>query len=143
MEIHQQFHAILCGTLAYFHRIVDIAVAAAVAVALRIVGIVPDTDTDIIDAVLAQDLVDILFRAVEVKKLHTALFQRGNAGGIHAHNKIIGQILYLLHIQSIGTDLRFLIHVFTLPCAATGQQSSRQHSGNGTNRSVFSHKILL
>ena len=120
MEIHQQFHAILSGTFADFHRIVDVAVAAAVAVAVCIVGIVPDTDTDIIDAVLAQDLIDILFRSVEVKILHTALFQRRNAGGIHAHDKILGQILYLLHIQSIGTDLRFLIHVFTLPCAATG-----------------------
>ena len=89
MEIHQQLHARRRCPLANGNGIFNIAVAAAVAVARCVEGIVPDADTDVVDAVFTEDLIDILFGAFVVIVLHAALFQRGHAGGIHAHDEIL------------------------------------------------------
>ena len=142
MEVHQQLHAVFRCPLSDGHRVVNIAVASAVAVARPVKRIVPDADTDIVDAVFGQNAVNILFLSFVVIIPDTALFQRRNAGSIHAQNEIRGQILHLLHNQRIGGHsrlCRFGFHRLLLPRAAARQQQAQQHRQQYTN---FSHHHL-
>ena len=90
------------SSLADHNSVFDIAVAAAVAVALCVKRIVPNPDTDVINAVFAENLVDALFHALMVVVLHAACSQCRHTGGIHAENKLFRQIFHLFDVQGIG-----------------------------------------
>ena len=91
MKIHQQLHAVLRRPFPDQDRVLQITVAAAVASSVRSIGIIPDTDTDIIDPRAGKQREKILLRAVPAAVGHAALLQRGHAGNIHAEDKILGQ----------------------------------------------------
>ena len=76
VEIHQQTHAMGRGAAADLHRSGDVAVAPAIAVALRIKGVVPHPDADIVDAVFRQDGEQIPFLSVKIVIPHPRRFQR-------------------------------------------------------------------
>ena len=106
MEVDQQLHAVLCGTLADLNSVVNITVTAAVAVAVLIIGIVPDSDTDVIYAVVGKDLIDVLLTAVKIIVFHTAFFKRGDAGGIHTHDKALGKVVNLSYVEAVGGNAK-------------------------------------
>ena len=94
VEVDQQFHAILGGAFSDGNGIFNIAVTAAISLAIGCIGVVPDPDTDIVDAIVAQDLIDILRTAVMVIIANAALFQCRHTGSIHAYDEIIRHIFH-------------------------------------------------
>ena len=124
MEIHQKLHSILGSPFADGDGVVNIAVAAAVAPAFPVIGIIPDPHPDIVDAVFTEDLIDILFYAVVIVVFYAAILQGRHAGSVHAQDKILRQIFNLLYIERIGIHRHILLR-FRCPllgCAAGGEQ---------------------
>ena len=99
VEVHQQLHAKLRGSFADGHGIFNIAVAAAIAVAVFIKGIVPYANANIVDSVFRKNLINILFDSVVVVVLDSACFKRGYCRSIHTHNKVFGHIFNLFNVK--------------------------------------------
>ena len=111
VEVHDQLHAVFCRARADLDRLVDVVVAAAVAVALRVVRMVPYAHADMRDAVFRQRFEHVLLLAGKVIILYAALLLGNDRGRIHAHDEIVGQVLDLPDIQRAALDLSGRIHI--------------------------------
>ena len=148
MEVHKKLHAVCGGTFAYLNGIIYVAVAAAIAVSVGIKGVVPYADADIVDAVFAENFIDILFRTVIVIIFHAALFKGRHAGGIHAHDEVFGQVLHLFHIESIGCGHRHsgaFLRLGRLPRrrGASAAGAEKHKCGESQSKHLFLHDSLL
>ena len=103
MKIDADLHAILRSTLTQGNCGCYVVVTAAVTVTVLIIGIIPDTETDIVHTGLCQRHENILFFPVEIIIFHAAVLQSQYCRGVHAPVKIIGNAVDRLHI-----DGRFL-----------------------------------
>ena len=106
MEIHKKLHTVSGGTLTDLNRIFNITVAAAIAVSVRVKGIIPYTHADVVDSVFGEDLINILFHTVMVIIANPARLKRRHCGCIHTKNKILRDILHLFHIERFGNHVR-------------------------------------
>ena len=88
MEIDQQLHAAVSRAPADLLCLFQIVVAAAVAVAVRVIGIVPDAHADVIDAVVSKYFENILRLPCLIFEAHTGVFERDDRGDIHTADKI-------------------------------------------------------
>ena len=119
MEIRQKLHPAGGCPFPDLHRGTDITVAAAEAVAVCVIRIVPDPDADIVDPVVRQQPEQVRFISIEIVIFHTAGFFRQHAGDVHAEDKILRQVLHLLHVQRVRTGFR--------SCAYRKAQERRHH----------------
>ena len=99
MEINADLHAILRGTLSQSDGSRHVIVAATVTVAVLIIGIVPDPETDIVHTSLRQRHKYILLFSVKVIIFHATVFQSQYCGYVHTTVKIIGNAVHRLHIN--------------------------------------------
>ena len=99
MEVHDQLQAELRGALPDLQGIFDVAVAAAVAAALGVIGVVPDPHADVGHPVFRQDLEQILLLPVEVIEADAAPLLGDQRGHVHTHDEVLRQILHLQHAQ--------------------------------------------
>ena len=105
MEVDKQLHAVLCSTLTDLDSVVDITVTAAVALAILVIRIVPDSDTDVIYAVVRKNFIYVLLCAVKIVVFHTAFLKGGNGRCVHTHDKVLGQVLNLSYVKAVGGDV--------------------------------------
>ena len=70
MEVYQQVQSVLCRALTDLRGGRDIIIAAAVAVAVTVIGVVPHADADGVDAVVGKYFEDVLPIAVAVAEDH-------------------------------------------------------------------------
>ena len=89
MEIHQQPQARGGSSFSDLHRRGCIAVSAAEAVSVPVKRIVPDPHPDRVNAVLRQNLKQVLFPAFKVIVFNAALLLGEYAGNIHAEDEIL------------------------------------------------------
>ena len=109
----------------------DVAVAAAVAAALRVKGVVPHAHADRVDAALGERGEEILFPAVEAAVHDAAALLGQDAGDVHPEDEVRGEILHLFYIQALrahGRQLRFLPR----GRGAGGKQQRRGQSRGGS-----------
>ena len=99
MEIDADLHAILRSTLTQGNCGCYVVVTAAVTVTVLIIGIIPDTETDIVHTGLCQRHKYILFFPVEIIIFYAAVLQSQYCRGVHAPVKIIGNAVDRLHID--------------------------------------------
>ena len=88
MEVHQQLQAVGCRAFADLCGGVNVVVAAAVASAVRGEGIIPYAHADVVDAVVGEELEDILLRAALIAEEHTRFFQRDHRRDIHPTDEV-------------------------------------------------------
>ena len=125
MEVDEQLHAVGCCAPSDLHSRVDVVVAAAVAAAGAVIGVVPDAHADHIDAVFGKDRKEILFRTVEVIVSHAAALFGQYAGNIHAENKILRQVFHFFDIQRFRAHGVFLLLRGGSGASAGGKQQCR------------------
>ena len=89
MEIDADLHSVLRGPLPEFHGRVDIIIAAAVAVPVLIVRVVPDPEADIVHSGLGEDLHHILLFARFIIIFDPALLFGQNTGQVHAPDEVV------------------------------------------------------
>ena len=90
MEINADFHAIFCGTLSQNNGGRHVIIAAAVTVAVLVIGIIPDPETDIVHTGLCQCHKNILFFPIKIIIFHAAVLQSQHGGSVHTTVKVIG-----------------------------------------------------
>ena len=111
MEVDEDLHAGVGGPLAHGHGSLYIAVAAAVAVALGIEGIVPHTQTDPVGAAGSQEVKEALtiqFFAVKIIELRAAVQNGQNRGHVHAPHELAVGALDVRHINGCLHRIRIL-----------------------------------
>ena len=118
MEIHQQPHVILGSPLSDFNGRVHRTVAAAVSVSFRVKGVVPDANTDVIDASIMEDFQKILLLSVKIVVNHSAGFLSQQRRYVRAHNKVPGKIFRLGNQNG---------RLFLCPTGAQRQHKAQKH----------------
>ena len=78
MKINQQLQSVLCRAFSDLHRFLHITVAAAKAIPIRIIRIVPDPDPDHVDAVLRHGQKEILLCSIKTVIPDSALLFRNH-----------------------------------------------------------------
>ena len=94
MEIHQQPHVILGSPFPDLDGRVHRTVAAAVSIPRRVKGVVPDADTDVIDARFMEDFQKILRLSVKIVVNHSAGLLGQQRRYVCAHNEIPGKVFH-------------------------------------------------
>ena len=106
MEVNQDLHARVGGPLAHLQGGVDVTVAAAVAVALGVKGIVPDPKPDIVEACACQQVKEALagqLAAIVVIELGPGVDNGEIGGNVGASHEIRGvHAADLLHCHRGG-----------------------------------------
>ena len=114
MKINADLHAILRGTLSQSDGSCHVVIAAAVTVAVLIIGIVPDAQADIIHTGLRvwNDPYDengtglrqchehILFFPIKVIIFYAAVLQSKYRGSVHAPIEIIGNVRNCFYVNA-------------------------------------------
>ena len=118
MEIHQQPHVILGSPLSDLDGRVHCTVAAAVSVSFRVKGVVPDANTDVIDASIMEDFQKILLLSVKIVVNHSAGFLSQQRRYVRAHNKVPGKIFRLGNQNG---------RLFLCPTGAQRQHKAQKH----------------
>ena len=100
MKINADLHAILRGTLSQSDGSCHVVIAAAVTVAVLIIGIVPDAQADIIHTGLRQCHEHILFFPIKVIIFYAAVLQSKYRGSVHAPIEIIGNVRNCFYVNA-------------------------------------------
>ena len=90
MEINADLHAIFRGTLSQSDGGRHVIIAAAVTVAVLVIGIIPDPETDIVHTGLCQCHKNILFFPIKIIIFHAAVLQSQHGRSVHTTVKVIG-----------------------------------------------------
>lgn len=89
VEIRQQLHSVGSGPFSDLNRFFQIIIAPSIAIAVGIIGIIPDAHPDIIDACFLQRFEYILFLSGFIVKGDAALFQSDDTRNINPFYKIL------------------------------------------------------
>ena len=106
MEVHDQLHAGLGGAFPDLGGLFDVVVAAAVSVAVLVIGVVPDAHADVGHARLRQRQEHVPLLAGEIIILHAALLLGDDRGSVHTQDEILRQIRDRLDIERIAGKRR-------------------------------------
>ena len=96
MKINADFHAIFRGTLSQSDGGRHVIIAAAVTVAVLVIGIIPDPETDIVHTGLCQCHKNILFFPIKIIIFHAAVLQSQHGRSVHTTVKVIGNAVHRL-----------------------------------------------
>ena len=110
VEVHQQLHAVLGRPGAELPGGLGGAVAAAVALPVRIEGVHPHPDPDVVDPVLREGLEHVLLLTVEAVVLDAARFFSEEAGHVRPQDEIVPEVFYLLHVEGVRGNGLLLLH---------------------------------
>ena len=100
MKINADLHAIFRGMLSQSDGSCHVVIAAAVTVAVLIIGIVPDAQADIIHTGLRQCHEHILFFPIKVIIFYAAVLQSKYRGSVHAPIEIIGNVRNCFYVNA-------------------------------------------
>ena len=138
VEVHQELQAVLRRPGAELPGGLGGAVPAAVAAALRIEGVHPHPDPDVVDPVLREGLEHVLLLTVEAVVFDAAGLLTKEAGHVRPQDEIVPEVFDLLHVEGVRGNGLLLLHSGP-PLPTAGQQQQRQNNGSDT----FHGSLLL
>ncbi len=103
VEVNYAAHTVFCSSFAYFYGCIDVVAAAAVALAVLVVGVVPYANPYGVHAVFRESEHKVLLLALVVVVDYAAFFLRYNAGNVAAENKVVGKVFDLFDKDTGGS----------------------------------------